>query len=132
MVGAWDRLVVPERDPGIRILFRLLARHYIHSHAMGMCKSLVVGLARPTYQWMLARGIAFARARAAKRIRPTAQEVLDGVVLSSVLGRTHTGDHPAEPSTDVLVRLFATHFELLVNHPHRFRERDRRVTVFMG
>ncbi len=132
LARAWPRIVAPEHDPAIQALFALVARNFIHGHELGMCKTLTLGLARLGYQWLIGRGIAQARARSAKRVRPTVQDMLDGIVLARVLMRTQTGGHPVEPPAELLQALFCTDLPTLVAEPRRFVRRDSRVTVFMG
>jgi len=128
--GDLPRLLHPLRRPEARAIFREHLHHALMAKGLATASSVRAGLGRLIFDWLLALSLAVARAREVKRRHLVAQDVMDGLVVTSFFMRHEDVAGAALERVDPLVSsLFVDRLPGIVRHAALLPEPDTRAEL---
>jgi Fe-S-cluster containining protein len=129
LCGRLDRVATRlDREP-LRELFVAMAHHHLMSKQLLAAPALTRALGRFACGWFLAKSLALARARAAKRRHLVAQDVQDAIVVIGPLFCAEAFGAWFRQHDAAIQRLFWTELPALIAAAPAIRTVERRVEI---
>ena len=114
----------PQRD-----LFVDFARNHLIGKQLTMAQTVRKGLARFAFSWLLAKSLAYARARAAKRRHLVPQDIQDGIVVISTLFRSQDFTAHFRQHDDAITALFFDQLPAVLQAADALQPIESRIEV---
>ncbi|MCA9515085.1 MAG: YkgJ family cysteine cluster protein, partial [Myxococcales bacterium] len=124
------RVMHPLRRPDLVSLLKDHLHHHLMGKGLAIARTVRVGLGHMAFQWALSLAFAVARAREVKRRHLVAQDVMDGLVMTSFMMRHDAFDGPVLARFDEpIASLFVDRWPALVAHARELPEPDTRLEM---
>lgn len=124
------RVVAPLERGDQQALFRDMAHHHLMGKELTRAKTLVLGLARLTFGWFLAKALMIHRAREVKRRHLVAQDVTDAIVVTHFQLRNTDFLKALQTHDAAIVSLFYDRLPALVHLGGELPDPDRRLELY--
>jgi hypothetical protein len=129
-VADLPRIVGPLSSSSQRQVFQQVIHHHLMNKELCSARTLVLGLARLTFSWLMSRALMIARARQVKRRHLVDQDIMDGVVVLNFLMRNQGFMNAFQSFDDALVSLFYERLPALFTHAKEIAGADTRVDFY--
>ena len=126
----WARVSRPLDRADQRSLFREVMHHHLMGKELTNSRTLVLGVARTAFGWLVGKALMVARARQVKRRHLVTQDVMDAVVVTNFLLRNVGFLSAFQRHDQAVVSLFYDRLPALLAAGGELADPDRRVEFY--
>ena len=106
----------------------------MHHHLMGkeltLARTVVTGMARLAFGWLMAKALMVARARQVKRRHFVSQDVLDAMVVVNFMLRNEGFMKVFGQADPAIISLFYERLPALIEHASAIKPPDKRLEFY--